>query len=286
MRSRTQQTQQLMRLSFPFSSRFLGWGRRFFIRPSYFGLLYRRNRFERRLEPGVYYFWDFRSELEVIRMPRAERTLEVSGQEVLTKDNIALRFSYGVRYRIVDGEKLLTFIDPSEINSSNYLFVTDNVGIDVPLERILHPLSQVYWREVISQIDSLALNEQRQNFFLSIPEGLNESLAQYGIEVTGMYLRDITFPKAIQDLFARQLEAKIRAQTDLENARSVVATARALKNAAQLIKEDDNIKFLQYLETLTKIAANGKHTFVIGEVPRGNHFQPHYSDHKGETAAS
>ncbi|BFM38181.1 slipin family protein [Synechocystis sp. LKSZ1] len=274
MRSRTQQTQQLRRLSFPFSSHFWVWGRRFFIRPSYIGLLYRRNQFERRLEPGVYYFWDFWSELEVIRMPRAERTLEVSGQEVLTKDNIALRFSYGVRYRIVDGEKLLTFIDPSDIDPPDYLFVTNNVGIDVPVERILHPLSQVYWREAISQIDSLALNEQRQNFFLNIPEGLNETLAQYGIEVTAMYLRDITFPKAIQDLFARQLEAKIRAQTDLENARSVVATARALKNAAQLIKEDDNIKFLQYLETLTKIASKGKHTFVIGELPMGTNLRP------------
>jgi regulator of protease activity HflC (stomatin/prohibitin superfamily) len=273
MRSRTQQTQQLMRLSIPFASRFWVWGRRFFIRPSYFGLLYRRNRFERRLEPGIYYFWDFRSELEVIRMPRAKRTLEVRSQEVLTQDNIALRFSYCVEYQIVDGERLLTFIDPSEMDGQDY-FTSHNVGIDFPVERILHPLSQVYWREAISQMDSLALNEQRQNFFLTIPEALNETLAQYGIEVTSMYLRDITFPKAIQDLFARQLEAKIRAQTDLENARSVVATARALKNAAQLIKEDDNIKFLQYLETLTKIAAKGKHTFVIGEWPMGTNFQP------------
>ena len=30
---------------------------------------------------------------------------------------------------------------------------------------------------------------------------------------------------------------------------------------------DENIKFFQYLETITKIADKGKHTFVIGEVP-------------------
>jgi len=67
----------------------------------------------------------------------------------------------------------------------------------------------------------------------------------------------------IQQLFAQQLKAKIRAKIDLENARTTVATARALKNAAELMKNNENIKFIQYLETITKIAAQGKHTFIL-----------------------
>ena len=81
-----------------------------------------------------------------------------------------------------------------------------------------------------------------------------------------MTLRDVTFPKQIQDLFAKQLEAKIRAKADLENARTQVATARTLKNASELMKGDENIKFVQLLETITKIAEKGKHTFVIGDL--------------------
>jgi hypothetical protein len=76
----------------------------------------------------------------------------------------------------------------------------------------------------------------------------------------------MTFPKAIQDLFAKNLEASIRAQADLENARTQVAAARALKNASELMKGDENIKFVQFMETITKIAEKGKHTFVIGDV--------------------
>lgn len=45
-----------------------------------------------------------------------------------------------------------------------------------------------------------------------------------------------------------------------------MATARALKNASELMKDDQNIRFLQLLETLTKIAAKGNHTFVLGEL--------------------
>ncbi len=77
---------------------------------------------------------------------------------------------------------------------------------------------------------------------------------------------DITFPKQIQELFGRYLDAKIRAKTDLENARTAVATARALKNASELMKDDDNIKFFQVLETMTKIAAKGKHSFAFGDL--------------------
>lgn len=75
----------------------------------------------------------------------------------------------------------------------------------------------------------------------------------------------LTFPKNIQDLLAKQLESKIRAKVDLENARTAIASTRALKNASELMKDDQNIRFLQLLETLTKIAAKGNHTFVLGE---------------------
>jgi hypothetical protein len=66
----------------------------------------------------------------------------------------------------------------------------------------------------------------------------------------------------------RHLGAKIRAKADLENARTAVAAARALKNALELMKGDDNIRFFQLLETITKIAEKGKHTFLVGEFPQ------------------
>lgn len=32
------------------------------------------------------------------------------------------------------------------------------------------------------------------------------------------------------------------------------------------MKNNENIKFIQYLETIVKIAARGKHTFVLGDI--------------------
>ncbi|RYY16783.1 MAG: slipin family protein, partial [Cytophagaceae bacterium] len=112
------------------------------------------------------------------------------------------------------------------------------------------------------------LSERRAELTDLGSEELTAQAASQGLALELVQLRDLTFPKNIQDLFARHLEAKIRAKADLENARTAVATARTLKNAAELLKGDDNIRFFQFLETITKIAEKGKHTFLVGEFPQ------------------
>ncbi|EJP75258.1 MULTISPECIES: hypothetical protein [Campylobacter] len=77
---------------------------------------------------------------------------------------------------------------------------------------------------------------------------------------------DITFPKAIQALFARELEANLRAKIELENARTIIATTRALKNAAAIIKDDKEMKFLQVMELLQNAVKTGKNTLNVSEI--------------------
>ena len=116
---------------------------------------------------------------------------------------------------------------------------------------------QLAARARIGALDSEELNERRGELNDLNSAGLVAEAATFGVALEQVQLRDLTFPKNIQDLFARHLEAKIRAKADLENARTAVATSRALKNASELMKGDDNIRFFQFLETITKIAAKG-----------------------------
>ncbi len=209
-----------------------------------------------RLDAGVYDFFDYQRVLSVVTLPKTNRLQTISNQEVLTKDNVALRFSYVVEYRVKDEEKFVNTFDVFTYFNSPFF----------EAEQLVHNLSQVYLRRVISGIESEELNEKRSDLIPEVPDELAKQLAENGLEIVRIVVRDITFPKSIQDLFAKQLEAKIRAKNDLENARTTVATARALKNASELMKGDDNIKFVQLLETVTKIAEKGKHTFVIGDL--------------------
>ena len=232
--------------------------RKISITPNHIGYLYRKNRLDSKLEPGIYRFLDPLDHISFVSLPTTSRLQTVINQEVLTQDNVALRFSYIIEYRISDTDRYIERFDLHHAFSRT-----------VEAEQLLHSLTQVYLRESIAGVSSEQLNEKRDDLLATVPENLQGELKEYGLEIVRLLLRDVTFPKAIQDLFARQLESKIRAKADLENARTAVATARTLKNATELMKDDDNIKFFQLLEAITKIAEKGKHTFVVGDLQAG-----------------
>jgi len=226
------------------------------VKPNTVGFLYRDNTFERKLAPGYYKVWNWGNRTELFILPETSKLLTVTNQEVLTKDNVALRFSFNVIYRITDGQK---FLGKFALDKAVFSIIAE-------AENRLYNIVQLYIRGKIAELDSETLNEKRNELASFKTEEMAKEVAEFGITIEQARLRDLTFPKSIQDLFAKHLEAKIRAKSELENARTAVATARALKNASELMKDDENIKFFQIIETIAKIAEKGKHTFMIGDI--------------------
>ena len=225
------------------------------IKPNTVGFLYRNNKFEQKLSSGYHEVWDWKNRTELFILSETSKLLTIKNQEVLTKDNVALRFSFDVIYKITDGQK---FLSKFALDRTIYIIIQE-------AEQRIYNIVQLYIRNKIAELDSEMLNEKRNEFSDFKTEEMVKEISEFGITIEQAQLRDLTFPKSIQDLFAKHLEAKIRAKSELENARTAVATARALKNASELMKDDDNIKFFQIIETITKIAEKGKHTFMIGD---------------------
>lgn len=226
------------------------------VKPNTIGFLYRDNIFEQKLRPGYHEVWDWKNRTELFLLPETSKLLTVTNQEVLTKDNVALRFSFNVIYKIIDGQQ---FLSKFALDRQIYEIIHE-------AEQRIHNIVQLYLRNRIAEMDSETVNEKRNELTEFKTEEMEKEVSEFGVTIEQAQLRDLTFPKSIQDLFAKHLEAKIRAKSELENARTTVATARALKNASELMKDDDNIKFFQIIETITKIADKGKHTFMIGDI--------------------
>jgi regulator of protease activity HflC (stomatin/prohibitin superfamily) len=226
------------------------------VKPNTLGFLYRNNIFEQKLVAGYHEVWDWKNRTELFLLPETSKLLTVTNQEVLTKDNIALRFSFNVIYKIADGQK---FLGKFALDRQIYLIIQE-------AEQRLYSIVQLYIRNMITEIDSETLSEKRNELREFKTDEMEKEVSEFGITIEQAQLRDLTFPKSIQDLFAKHLESKIRAKSELENARTAVATARTLKNASELMKDDENMKFFQIIETITKIADKGKHTFMIGDI--------------------
>ena len=226
---------------------------KFKIRQNEIGFLYDKYKLVDKLETGVHKLPSWGKEFELIALPTNSKLISVVNQEVLTKDNIALRFSFNIQYKIIDGEKFLGQV--------THGYITENMFGEI--EHRISNLAQVIVRSKISEIDSEFLNEKRNELANLKTEEMEKQANELGLTIEQATIKDITFPKNIQDVFMTQLESKIRAMADLENARTAVASARAFKNAADIMKDDKNIKFHQLLETITKIASKGNHSFNV-----------------------
>lgn len=226
---------------------------KFRVKQNEVGFLFEKYKFVEKLETGIHERSSWGKEFQLICLPTNSKLINVLNQEVLTRDNIALRFSFNIQYKLIDGEKFLGQVTLG--------FTTAAMFSEI--EHRISNMAQVIVRSKISEIESEFLNEKRNELANLKTEEMEKQANELGITIEYATIKDITFPKNIQDVFMTQLESKIRAKADLENARTAVASARALKNAADIMKDDDNIKFHQLLETITKIAAKGKHSFNI-----------------------
>lgn len=230
--------------------------REFHVKPNTIGYLYQDNKLLESLDPGLYKYWDWDKRMELYSIPTTSKFLTVTNQEVLTKDNIALRFSFNIVYRIIDGQKLLTMFP---LDTESYYIISQ-------LEERICNIVQIFLRDRIAEFESESINEKRTELTEFKTEKMEDQVKVFGVTIEQAQFRDLTFPKSIQELFSKHLEAKIKAKADLENARTAVAKARTLKNAAEIMKGDEHMKFIQLLESIEKIADKGKHTFNFGDI--------------------
>ena len=232
------------------------------VKPQFTGYLYINNVFSKELKPGVYRFSRLFRDINIYFVPKIEQNDTIVNQEVLTKDNIAFRLSQHYKYEISDGQKYIENCiadslkkQPKEYDWSSHYH--DQRIATLIKERI---------RGLVTEITSEEINSKRSELEATIlSDELLEEAKQFGVTIKKITLIDVTFPKSIQEIFASELAAKVRARTDLENARTAVASARAYKNAATMMQGDEGMQFLQLLETMQKIAQKGNHTFMIGE---------------------
>ena len=227
--------------------------------PNSKGVLFKDNKFVRVLEPGIYPFYFVgKDEYLIAILDDDKREVVMRNQELLSKDYVAFRLGFVVEYRITDfkeASRMAQFV----FSISDVAYMMNQLDEKVTRE------TQIALKAKLASLESekilenyLTLNADEQEL-----RSINSNLA--GVEVSRVRIQEVSFPKMIQEMFAKKLEAKIRAQTDLENARTVVASARALKNASSMLNDDPGLQFLMRLESIEKIASSGKHTFVIGD---------------------
>ena len=197
------------------------------------GLLYVEGRFVERLAPGRHAFWTSGRKIEVKRLDLRPQAVEITAQEMLTKDRIALRVTLTAFRRIVDPERAV------------------NAVVDV--DGWLYRLVQFAIREAVA--------ERTLDEVLSAKNVLDEQLRAYvrerivdtGIEVTDLGVKDVILPGEIRELVNKVVEAERSAKANLIRRQEETAATRSLLNTARLMEENPLLLRLKELESLERL---------------------------------
>lgn len=88
------------------------------------------NKFVRLLEPGTYAFWNGGVKVDVDFVDTRLLQMDITGQEIMTQDKVALRINFVCSYRITDYVRILTEIDNyvEQLHIAAQLALRDFVG--------------------------------------------------------------------------------------------------------------------------------------------------------------
>lgn len=198
------------------------------------GMLYLDGRFVRTLEPGTYAFWTAAGVVRVDAIDLRLQTLEIPGQEILTRDKVSIRVNVWAEFRVADPLAASTAVK----DWSGHLYRTVQLAV-----------RQTLGRRTLDEIlaDKVSIDAQ-------VAAEVRAEMAKAGVSVGGMALKDIVLPGDVREILNQVVLAEKQAQANLVKRREETAATRSLLNTAKLMEENPLVVRLKELETLEKVA--------------------------------
>jgi len=191
--------------------------------------------------PGMIYVIPF-----IERMQRVELrtvTMEVPPQDVITKDNVSVKVSAVLYFRVIDANRAVT-------NVVDYLFATSQ-------------LAQTTLRSVCGQVELDELLAEREKINTQLQEILDAQTEPWGIKVVTVEVKQIDLPQEMQRAIARQAEAERERRAKVINAEGEFQAAQKLADASAVISQHPMALQLRFLQTLTEIASENNSTTIF-----------------------
>lgn len=198
------------------------------------GLLYKNGKFDRVLEPGIYYFWKNATPLSLQKTDLRQQQMEISGQEILSKDKASLRINFNLIYQIVDMQKAL-------VENKDF-------------ERQLYIATQLRLREFVGTMTLDELLERKDSVSDFVLQGLANKADSLGISLKECGIKDLILPGDVREIMNKVLVAQKNAQANIITRREETASTRSLLNTAKLMEDNAMLFKLKEMEYMEKIA--------------------------------
>ncbi len=191
-------------------------------------------RMTERLEPGVYGYWNPGRKIAAKLVDLTRQSLDVTGQEVLTRDRVTLRINISADYRVVDPP----------------LAVTSVKDFADALYRAL----QLAFRKTLGALTLDQILERKVTVDAEAADKVRADMAAIGVEVSDIALKDVILPGEMREILNQVVAAQKEAEANVIRRREETNATRSLLNTAKVMAENPVMLRLKELEALESIA--------------------------------
>ncbi|MBU6234618.1 MAG: slipin family protein [Alphaproteobacteria bacterium] len=179
----------------------------------------------------------------MVRVDIRVRTTDVPPQDVISKDNVSVRVSAVIYYRVVDPSSAIVKVE-------DFMQATSEI-------------SQTTLRSVLGhhELDNMLSNRDQLN--KDIQELLDTATEGWGVKITGVAIKQIDLDPSMVRAIARQAEAERERRAKIINAEGELQAAKQLDEAATILAQRPETMQLRYLSALTDIAGDKTNTIVM-----------------------
>ncbi len=198
------------------------------------GMLQVDGEFVEKLPAGLHYFYSQLKTVQVDVIDNRQQSMEMSGQEILTKDKANLRINFEASYKVVD----------------TAVAMLQNVDY----RKQLYTIIQMTLREYVGGFTFDELLGQKAEVGSVITELSQERCVELGVELMSCGIKDIILPGDIKEIMNQVLVAEKQAAASMIMRREETASTRSMLNTAKLMENNQMLYKLKEMEFVEKVA--------------------------------
>lgn len=198
----------------------------------------------RLLPSGTYAFWKYHHNVAVELFDLRLQAVEVTGQEILTKDKVGLRINLSATWQFIDLLKAYA-------------------AMQKPMEHLYREL-QFGLRSAVGTRTLDELLENKNIIDEVVMQHVTHKMAELGIKVQSVGVKDIVLPGEMKNILAKVVEAGKTAEANVIRRREETAATRSLLNTAKVMEDNPIALRMKELETLERVAERIDKISVFG----------------------
>jgi regulator of protease activity HflC (stomatin/prohibitin superfamily) len=170
-------------------------------------------------------------------------TLDIPPQDVITKDNVTVKVTAVVYFRVVDAQ-------------NSVVKVLDHI-------RATSQVAQTTLRNVLGQVELDELLASREKLNMMLQKIIDEATEPWGVKVSIVNIKDVELPESMRRSMAAQAEAERERRAKIIHADGEFQASERLAQAGLIISREPTTLQLRYLQTLTEIASEKTNTIIF-----------------------